>query len=89
MAKERLPRKVKTVVCKEVRQRAILLDLRDGSYFEIGPVGLAIWKRCDGRTSPRAIARSIACDFDVPAARVDRDLRAFLSNLSRRRMVEL
>lgn len=89
MAKELFPRKVKEVICKEVQQRAILLDLRDGSYFEVGPVGLAIWKRCDGRVPSRVIAKSIAGAFGVPAARAERDLRAFLSDLIRRGMVEL
>jgi len=89
LAKELFPRKVKEVICKEVRQRAILLDLRDGSYFEVGPVGLAIWKRCDGRTSVQVIAESISRTFGVPAGRAERDLREFLFTLKSSRFVSI
>lgn len=83
------PRKAKEVVCKEVGGTGILLNLRDGSYFEIGRTALEIWKRCDGRTPARAIAKSVAGLFGVGQDRAERDLRAFLSDLSRRGMLEL
>ncbi len=76
------------VVWKEVGGRGILLDLQDGGYFEVGGIGLEVWKRCDGKVSFRTLVERLGGKFGVPSKRVERDLLGFLSDLKRRGLVE-
>lgn len=76
------------VVWKEAGGKGILLDLRDGSYFEVGGIGLEVWKRCDGKASSRTLVKRVGGRYPVPSKRVERDLLGFLSDLKRRGLVE-
>ena len=82
-------RRVDHVVWKEIEGKGILLNLENGSYFEVGPVGLAIWQRCDGKTPYSKIAQNIAKKYDADVSRVDRDLKEFVSELKKLKIAEL
>ena len=94
MAKERKPngnqylKRLDHVVWKVMESRGILLNLENGAYFEIGPVGLSIWHQCDGRRSSQAIVQSVAQEFRADVQRVRRDFTAFVAELRRRELVK-
>lgn len=82
------PRRLDNVVWKDISGKGILLDLRDGVYFEVGAVGLEIWKRCDGKSNVGQIAGVISRQFEADPEEVSRDVEQFVRRLERRRMVE-
>lgn len=84
---KRCPERMKHVVWRTVSGKGVLLSIQDGSYYEVNPVGLAVWERCDGRTPPEEIARWVAKRFSSTEARVGRDVRSFLQQLKRRELV--
>lgn len=77
----------KEVVCKEVGEKGILLNLRSGAYFEVNPVGLAVWRSCSGKVSPEQIACSISRRYHVGLEEAGRDVKRFLAQLRRHRML--
>lgn len=83
------PRRPDHVVWKVIEGKGILLNLENGAYFETDPVGLAIWGKCNGTVAREAIAQSIAEEFRTDQKRVTRDLLNFLSELKRRKLLEI
>lgn len=86
---DRYPRRRDHVVWKVLEGKGILLNLETGAYFEVNPVGLAIWEGCDGRTTTTRLASTVAMRFRAPLPKVSRDLSEFLMTLRRRKLVEL
>lgn len=86
---EQFARRADHVVWKVLDGKGILLNLEDGAYFEVNPVGLTIWEGLDGRSTLGQLARRIEAGFKAPAARVDRELLEFVRELKRRKIVEL
>jgi hypothetical protein len=76
------------VVWKIIDEKAILLNLESGAYFEVNPVGLKIWQELDGQTSLGKVARSISEAFRVEEKRAAQDLGEFIGELKQRKMVE-
>lgn len=85
--REGYPTRPEHVVWKVVDGKGILLNLETGAYFETNPAGLAIWQQCDGRTSSGRIVEGLVGTFRVSAERVHRDVRTFLGDLRRRKMI--
>jgi pyrroloquinoline quinone biosynthesis protein D len=52
-------------------------------------IAAEILKRCDGTSTLAAIVDDLAARFSADRARVDRDVRALLSELAAKRMVDL
>lgn len=82
-------RRVQNIIWKEVAGKGILLDLRDGAYFEVDPLGLLIWKRCDGKVSLGETAQWMFHRFRVSPKRATEDIEDFVAQLERRKMVTL
>lgn len=83
-----LPRRLKHVVWKTIQEKGILLNLESGSYFEVNPVGLAIWKKCDGKAQLEKIIEDIAGQFGSAPGQIRRDLTPFIAELQRNKLLE-
>jgi hypothetical protein len=77
------------VVWKVIDGKGILLNLESGAYFEVNPVGLSIWQRCDGKTPFERLAQSVAAEFHGKPTRVRKDVTSFVSGLKRRKLLEV
>ncbi len=77
------------VVWKTVEGKGILLNLEDGAYFDVDSVGLSVWQLCDGRTALNQIVLRTSRTFKTDPGRVSRDVPKFISELKRRRLVEI
>ena len=82
-------RRMDHVVWKMVDGKGILLNLENGAYFEVDPVGLTIWQMCDGRTKQNQITLRISKVFKADIGRVRKDVNRFMGELKRRRLVEV
>ncbi len=84
----RFPRRLKHVIWKTIQEKGILLNLESGSYFEVNPVGLAIWKKCDGKAPLEKIVGEIAGQFGFTPEQIQRDLAPFVAELKRNKLLE-
>ena len=77
------------VVWKVLEGKGILLNLENGAYFEVNPVGLAMWEKCDGKTETHVLAASISREFGINPQRASRDLSTFTAKLRHRKLLEI
>ncbi len=82
-------RRMDHVVWKVIDGKGVLLNLEDGAYFDVDPVGLVIWDLCDGRVTQNEIVASTSQTFRTDSERVSRDIPSFLKDLKRYRLVEI
>jgi hypothetical protein len=67
----------------------VILDLANGAYFSLDPVGARMWEGLTAGRPPQAIAEKIAEEYDVSAARALEDLSALVEQLVSRRLLVL
>ena len=82
----RLPRGVRL---KYDDTRAEWLLLAPERVVKADAIAAEILKRCDGTRTLETIVDDLARQFSASRAKVDRDVRALLSQLAERRMVDL
>lgn len=76
------------VVAKEVGGEMVLMDLRNGQYFGLDPVGGRIWDLL----SEKAHALAQLCDFiedefDAPRAVIEADVLNLAADLKERELI--
>jgi hypothetical protein len=67
----------------------VILDLANGEYFSLDPVGARMWEGVSAGQSPEAIAKRIAQEYDVTVNRALEDLRTLVDQLSSRGLLIL
>jgi hypothetical protein len=68
---------------------AAILNLKDGVYYGLDPVGARVWALIQ---QPRTIAELrniLAAEYDVAMPRLEADLFELLSNLASKELVEV
>ncbi len=75
------------VVQRELRTGAVLLNLADGSYFEVNPVGLAIWNGLDGRPLEDVVGL-VRSEFEVAPDELENEVYAFVAALLQSGLIE-
>ncbi len=65
----------------------VVLDLRSGRYSALNPVGALVWSRVRDGASRHAVVEELHQQFDVPPARIDRDVESILSKLELDRLI--
>jgi pyrroloquinoline quinone biosynthesis protein D len=86
LPKPRLPRGVRL---KYDETRGEWLLLAPERVIKADAIAVAILQRCDGTATIGAIVDDLARQFTADHARVDADVRALLSELAAKRMVDL
>jgi hypothetical protein len=77
-------------VSAQLDGEAVVLNLRDGVYFGLNPVGARIWSLL--KESPRSLGelrQAILAEYDVDAERCDSDLRSLLASLQQHGLVDI
>lgn len=80
-------RPARDVLTAEKDGLAVLLDLRRAVYFGLDEVGTTAWKEIENGATPATVASRIAEEYDAPADAVTEDVRQFITELRRRRLV--
>ena len=81
------------IVAREIEGELIIVPLaagiggEDDELFSLNDTGRAIWKRLDGRTTLREVARALAEGYNTPEAEIAQDVRGLVQELVNRRMV--
>lgn len=66
---------------------AVLLDLRHAVYLGLDEVGTVAWREIENGGSADSVAQRVCAEYDAPIEEVRRDMREFLTDLRRRRLV--
>ncbi len=82
-------RRMDHVVWKVVDGKGILLNLENGAYFDVDPVGLSIWLSCDGVSKLDKIALEASKKFNADLKRVRSDAEEFIGELKRAKLIEI
>ena len=59
----------------------------DDELFSVNECGRIIWDKLDGNTSLAQIMQSIADRFSAPREEIEKDVRGFIGELLRRKMI--
>jgi len=78
------PRRRPDIIEDGLDNEAILLDRQNGNTYRLNQTALEIWRRCDGCTTTRTIARRMAevyeVDFDTALAHVEQVIAKFVES---------
>jgi hypothetical protein len=71
----------------EIDGQVVLLSIETGYYFHLNTVGSRIWSLIETPTAASALIECLLDEFAVDRATCDRQVKAFLSELSANRLV--
>jgi hypothetical protein len=77
-------------VSAELDGEAVVLNLKDGVYFGLNPVGSRIWSLL--KEAPKSVAelrQAVLAEYDVGYEECDRDLRALLDALREHGLIDI
>ena len=78
---------VKDQVTCDLSDEAVILQLQDGVYYGLNPLGASIWKFIQTPRTLTEVRDAILEEYDVPPERCEADLRALLAELEEQRLV--
>ena len=64
-----------------VGDETVLLNLDNGTYYGLDPVGTRIWALLKEDHTPREIVPLLVAEYEVETAVIENDLRRFLTDL--------
>ena len=76
------------VVCSELGDEWVLLDLTSGIYHGLDAVAGRIWVFLQEPATPLAIRDRLLAEYDVEPARCEKDLMTLLADLQAKGLVE-
>jgi hypothetical protein len=77
-------------VSAELEGEAVVLNLKDGVYFGLNPVGSRVWSLL--KEAPKSVAelrQAILAEYDVGYEECDRDLRSLLEALHAHGLIDV
>ena len=80
---------VKTQVSCMVGEEAVILHLKDGTYFGLNPVGARVWKLIEKPRTVVQLRDAVVREFEVGAAECERDLLSLLESLAKAGLIEV
>jgi hypothetical protein len=75
------------VLSAELDGVTVLLDLRRCVYLGLDEVGTVAWRAIERGADVQGVTQRVCEEFDAPPESVVRDMRAFLADLRRRKLV--
>lgn len=76
-------------VSSTVEGEAVILELRNGAYYGLDPVGTTVWKLIQEPISVSDVCAAIVGEFDVAAARCETDVLELLRRLDEVGLLEI
>ncbi len=76
-----------SVVCTEMEDGGVLLDLDTTSYYSLNSTGLEIWNLIDQYPTVEAIARQLTVQYEVDLAHATESTERVVGNLVRENLV--
>lgn len=62
-------------------RQAVILNTRDGQYYQMDPIGTSIWERLELPRTVSSICEELTAEFNVDAGRCKEEVMRFLGHL--------
>jgi hypothetical protein len=70
------------VLARQVGEETVMLDLAQGAYFGLDPVGARMWQLlAEGKTLAE-VCDVVAAEYEAPRDTIERDLLALVEDLA-------
>ena len=79
---------IKDQVSADLKDEAVILNLKNSVYYGLNPVGARIWQLIQEPTSVAALREKILAEYDVEAARCEEDVLTLLEALKAQGLIE-
>ena len=76
-------------VSVEVDGEAVILNLADGVYYGLDPVGARVWALMEQPRTVAELVDAVVAEWEVDAPTAERDLLDLLADLAERGLVEV
>jgi hypothetical protein len=77
------------VLASDFGAEQVILNLRDGVYYGLEDVGARIWQLLQRPTTVTAVRAALLEEYDVDAARCERDVDGLIADLAARGLVRI
>jgi len=77
------------VIARQVGDEIVLLDLDNGTYFGLDPVGARIWELISQGRTLAAVCEVIVDEYDVTREIIEQDLLKLVADLAAQRLVKV
>lgn len=79
---------IKDQVSADLKDEAVILNLKNSVYYGLNPVGARIWQLIQEPTSVAALREKILAEYDVEPARCGQDVVTLLEALKTQGLIE-
>lgn len=73
----------------EVDGESVILDLEEGIYYGLNPVGARVWEEIQEPTSIEEITAAITAEYDVGSEKCREDVISLLHDLEENGLIEV
>ncbi len=73
----------------DVEDEIVILEMNEGNYYGLNPVGAFIWNKIQNPTQVGEIEKAILEEYDVDPDVCERDLMNLLGELLEKNLIEL
>ena len=77
------------IVFTDLDDTIVMMDVYEGQYYELDPVGARIWVLIETSRSVADLCETLAAEYDVDPDTCRRDTLEFLQTASERRLVQV
>ncbi len=75
------------LLATEVDGELVMMDIESSNYFNLDPIGTAIWQRLENPVGFEALCLDLQQRYDAPLERIRQDVAALLSDLLAHKLV--
>ena len=75
------------VMAREVGDETVILDLANGTYYGLDPVGARIWQLMAEGQSLMQVCEVMLAEYEVTRENIERDVLALVQTLMERQLV--
>jgi hypothetical protein len=75
------------VIARQVGDETVMLDLANGAYFGLDPVGARIWQLLQEGKTLMEVCDVVVDEYDVSRDKIERDLLGLVDNLMRNGLI--
>jgi hypothetical protein len=79
----------KEQVSADLGGEVVILNMKNGVYYGLNPVGARIWSLIQDPTTVKVLRDAIFNEYDVEADRCERDLLVLLQDLASNELIEV
>jgi hypothetical protein len=80
---------VQDQVSTNIEEEAVILNLKDGVYYGLDPVGARIWNLLREPRTVRDVLKILLEEYEVEPQRCEQDLLKLLKELATHRLIEV